>query len=99
MNSFDVVAIGVADESSEVAGMVFGPDTRFMQHLSACRDGCITERDHGFSRWSRERDMGLSESVACLEWAEPEAWEVDPIADAGTKVDNSARADLLEEAS
>ena len=73
VDGLDVVAVGVADEGAEVAGVVLGPYPWRVQHLGPLRDRRVAERLHRVAVGRAERDVGLLADVAVrLLRADPE---------------------------
>src|SRR3954454_5516092 len=96
MHRFDVVAVGVAYEDTEISGVVFGPHARFVQHFRTERACCFLKLDHGLARRRRERNVTFAEAVARSERSDPEARELDAVSDHFPEVENSSGTNARE---
>ena len=59
-DGFDVVAVGVAHERAEVAGVVLRPQPRRVQRLGARFQRGVVEGLHGVDVWGLEREVHLT---------------------------------------
>jgi hypothetical protein len=78
----DVIAVGVADEGAIVIGVIFGPNTRLVEHLGALTDGGVEEGAHRGAIGGLKGDVDLSIRLARGERADPErGFAIAPVAD------------------
>ena len=96
-DGFDVVAVGVADERTEVVLVVLGPDARFVEHLGAVGDGGVEEGLHGSAVGSGEGEVRLAEAVAGVLGTDPEVRELRAVADRLAEVEDPRATERSED--
>lgn len=63
---FDVVSVGIANERTEVARVVFGPQAWRVQRLGTQAQGRVVERLHGLGIGRMKRDVDFPIGPACV---------------------------------
>src|SRR4051812_7280264 len=92
-----VVAVRVADEGTEVAGVVLGPDAWLVQGFGPHRDRRIEERRDRIAARCPEGEVRLAEAVARLLLAEPEVGELGAVADRALDLHHTVTTERRED--
>ncbi len=71
-NGFDVVAVGIAYKGAVITGVVFGPQSRFVQDGGVAGDRRGEELVDCAGRVRREREVGFAKTVAGVSRTKPE---------------------------